>query len=317
MNRIWEGLWERSQKVAKRWGVNPLVLLILYLSLYIWLPVAAVVRLPLWLKGVVTVVFYVVPFVYGGMGLVRRSFRTRSVDLRVLTLNEGLFAELFGEIVFWVRMFWRGEPWGEYLRCPACAGGVGMYSSRGAISFERAQELGLGAGDSCPICDAALELFWSDEAIRQYFAEIISAPDYIGVAAFVGEEFAGWAVGYRKWWGDEGVFYVDTIAIVPGFRRSQWRYRLMNVFTHRLMVPALRKGYSRMLFRTHLKAPWVGDISKVYGFRFNGVVSKEDTARGYWLAKLNWLVIARALLAVSLAGLANRVKKRTSRKNPS
>lgn len=306
---FWVRVWRRSQRTAERWGVNPLLLVGLYLSLYVWVPVASFLPLPLWFKGGIAAILYIAPFVYGGVGIVRRCIYARGENFQVRVLDQELFEKLFDDFPHWVRVFWRKEPWGEHLRCPECSAGAGMYSNAGAISYERAQDEGLGIGDRCPACGASLAFFWSDANVQRYFAEMMTAPDYTGVVAFVGEEFAGWAVGYRKWWMDENVFYVDTIAIVPQFRRRPWRYRLMNVFTLHLMVPALKKGYRQMIFRTHLKAPWVGGISKVYGFCFTGVVSKESPDRGYWLASLNWLTIVRAWAVIKIAGLADAATK--------
>jgi len=316
MRKIAGRIWGWSQDRGKKWGVNPVVLVALYIALYVWLPLAPFLPIPWKAKGVVVVILYVAPFVYGGLGILWRlvcRHRNPSSSLQIEKLDEELFRKFFDTFTHWVRLFWGVEPWGEYLRCSFCGAGASMYSSKGAISLERAQKDKLSIGDCCPTCGETLQLYWSNEAIQKYFAEMMIAPDYVGFVAFVSGEFAGWCIGYQKNWQDKPVFYVDTIAIVPKFRLAVWRYRLMRRFTLHLMIPTLRRGYKGMLFRTHLKAPWVADIATVYGFRFTGVISDEDPDRGYWWAPLTVTTIARALLVITAAGVFQPLARKIDR----
>lgn len=278
--------WEKMEDVSQYCGVNPLVLAVLFVSVFVWLPIAPFLPIPIWLKGVVASALYLSFWVYAGFGVLRKLL----VQDREFVLELQPFSpEAMGgweEIAALFRKYWSPEPWGEYLRCEVCARGSGgtMYDQIATWSYEEAQAKQLGVGSECPTCGSPLALYWNACSARKYFEEMRARPDYRGILAFIDGDLAGWHFSYER----DGAWYLDTIALLrPHSRNLHRRHSLLSA-AWRQMVEARRRGYTKTVVRMPDRALHTKLLAQLFEYQ-RVAVDPRDPTRAFWEAKLDWL----------------------------
>lgn len=311
-----EKLLQKARIFCEKQGLNPLVdvpmVVILYVSLYVWLPLAVLVPLPLWSKGVVTILLYIAPFAYPiGIRLWRKYHpRPFQLEIRPFHVEEiGGWAKLADLI----REYWAYTgPWGEYLRCPSCANrkGGGFYDTVATISFEQAASQSLNEGSPCPECSSPLSLFWTVQSVQEYLKCMSEKPDYHAIAGWIDGRFAGWLFFYQN--SDDGSWYPDTIAITGEFRDRPFRYALVKVFL-REMFAAKRRGYKMSTFRTHRKAYNVTALARLMGYHPR-MIDPKDSNRVFWNQRLTWLGMGKVWFLITLLDRFPALERRVVRR---
>jgi len=162
--------------------------------------------------------------------------------------------------------FFKGEPWNEFLMCPRCKreddfGPAFTWGEKDEITF-------------CPSCKGSLVYFWSPSRLRDYFTR---RPDYRGRIALCGKDVVAWAWGFPLSSTD---FYIDTVAILPQFRKKIGIHRFLKIFQE-FIRDLNKQGYKRFEVRTHKKARNIRLLLIHLGFQ-EGEISDEDPERSYW-----------------------------------
>lgn len=156
------------------------------------------------------------------------------------------------------------KPWNEYVICPKC---------KSPDDFGPNYAWGESESPAtCPHCDSALALYWSIERVKTYLQRSSSC-----LTIVVDDDLAAWAFGYEM---RDAVFYVDTVTILPQYRKRPGTRVFLKEFN--LFLDTISPQYASILSRTHKHAKAARRILILLGFE-ETKASEEDPERSYWV----------------------------------
>jgi hypothetical protein len=172
----------------------------------------------------------------------------------------------FDVLAEWLRQFYAGHPWNEYMKCYTCSGPEDFTFK---ATWGRGQLLTTG-GLRCPDCADDLRPFWTARRAEAFFEGLERKGRMTGLTVRSVGEFAGCLWGYEigadtpTHWepkpSGNGV-YVDRILVLP-------RHRNGLVIWYLLAMTLREFGRSNdyLVTRTHLKANVVRTLLKRLNF---------------------------------------------------
>lgn len=169
-----------------------------------------------------------------------------------------------------MRGWFEREPWGEVARCPSCSSpdkseAVGRY---GAFTED----------GRCPECGAALEVFWTDERVLEYFQDAMSREGaaIYGMRDTDTGQVVAWtwvyAVATIPELADLGPAgtYVDTFGFTVGGAEMALEF---FEWGHGQEVES---GARYFIFRTHKNAEYIHQLTAQFGYRYLRPCQRES-----------------------------------------
>lgn len=172
----------------------------------------------------------------------------------------------FDVLAEWLRQFYAGHPWNEYMKCYSCSGPAD-FTFKG--TWGRGQLLATG-GPRCPDCGDDLKPFWSPRRAEAFFESLGTKGALTGLTVRSEGAFAGCLWGYEVGEGTSASWeprpkgagvYVDRILVLPRHRNGLviWYLLLMT-------LREFAREHDYLVTRTHLKASTVRTLLRRLNF---------------------------------------------------